>query len=78
MSTPTLDLTGRGVDVPTAKAAMTNQPEPHIADLVAFAPGMSAPLVGALEKMPPVVRDFPVGKPPQWLSQVPRLTTITE
>ena len=66
------------VDVPAAKAAMKGQPKPHIADLVAFAPGLSAPLVGALEKMPSVVREFPIGKPPRWLSQVPRLTTIAE
>lgn len=66
------------VAVPAAKAAMMGQPAPHIADLVAFAPGLSAPLVGALEKMPAVVREFPIGNPQPWLAQVPRLTTITE
>jgi hypothetical protein len=66
------------VDVPTAKAAMNGQPEPHIADLVAFVPGLSAPLVGALEKMPAVVREFPIGNPPRWLAQLRRLTTIAE
>jgi hypothetical protein len=34
---------------------MRVQPAPHIADLVAFVRGLSAPLVGALEKTPAVV-----------------------
>jgi hypothetical protein len=65
------------VDVPAAKAAMRGQPEPHVFDLVAFAPGLP-PLVGALEKMPDGVREFAIVDPPRWLSQAPRLTTITE
>jgi hypothetical protein len=66
------------VDVPAAKAAIKGQPEPHVADLVAFVPGLSAPLVGALEKMPAVVREFSIVNPPRWLSHVPRVRTITE
>jgi hypothetical protein len=57
---------------------MRGQPAPHVFDLVAFTPGLSAPLVGALERMPDGEREFPIVNPPSWLSQAPRLTTVTE